>query len=590
MGLRFLSRTFVFFLLPTVLSAAGIAYKVDFEGLEDSHTLKEMRLVSHLTSLQKRHPSSINALKYRADSDIPSLIKVLQANGYYEGKVTTQILEGYSDVTVIVRINPGPQYNLGSFEIELSCPSGAPICCKISLEEIGIRLHKPMLTETILQAELKTLQKLAECGYPLAKVEDREVIVDGQTKDVKIKLQIKTEEKVYFGPSSVTGAKKVKPEWIEKKIKWHQGEPYDSSLVDTTQTALINTNLFSSVLITHEQTPSSNGELPMKIDVTETKHQSVNIGVSYQTVFGPGLTFGWENKNIGGMGRTLSFQGDITRISQTGVASYIHPEFYRSDQNMIVQGEAAHEDIYAYSMRSYSLMDRFERIVTRRLRGSLAFQLDRLFVTASAQNGNYWLFALPIYLRWSSSNSLLNPTRGATVEYTTTPALNSADVNNFYLTQELVGSVYTRFGDNERIILAQKFTLGVAISNGLGAIPLCNRFLGGTETDLRGYRYKTVSPLSSDGKPLGGRSALYYSFETRLRVTQVLGLVPFFDMGNVYLSEWPTLHSKWRKSVGLGFRFFTFMGPFRIDLAFPLDPRKKIDPRYKILASIGQMF
>jgi translocation and assembly module TamA len=73
-------------------------------------------------------------------------------------------------------------------------------------------------------------------------------------------------------------------------------------------------------------------------------------------------------------------------------------------------------------------------------------------------------------------------------------------------------------------------------------------------------------------------------------VTNTIGLVPFFDLGSVYTTEYPKMDGKWFKSVGLGFRFFTFMGPFRVDLAFPLDRRKGIDSAFKVYVSIGQMF
>jgi translocation and assembly module TamA len=192
-------------------------------------------------------------------------------------------------------------------------------------------------------------------------------------------------------------------------------------------------------------------------------------------------------------------------------------------------------------------------------------------------------------LRWSSANSLLNPTRGATLEYTLTPAVNVAAAKDIYLVQEFVESAYLSLDDKSRVVLAEKLTYGFIFSNGLSAIPLCKRFLGGSEQDLRGYRYQTVSPLV-DGKPIGGRSAIYITFETRLRLTETIGLVPFFDMGSVWTTEYPTKHGKWFKSAGLGFRFFTFMGPFRADLAFPIDRRKHIDPVYKVLVSIGQMF
>ena len=61
-------------------------------------------------------------------------------------------------------------------------------------------------------------------------------------------------------------------------------------------------------------------------------------------------------------------------------------------------------------------------------------------------------------------------------------------------------------------------------------------------------------------------------------------------MGNIQREQWPTFHGKWRKSVGMGLRYFTFFGPLRLDVAFPLDKIKKSDPNYKIYLSIGQTF
>lgn len=586
-----LGAAVLFSFLPIGLAAGGISYSVDFEGLKDSRALKAIEKTSQLTTLKKRPPPSINALRYRADSDIPEIVKILHAHGYYEAKVDIHIKENYSKASVVAVITPGPRYRLENYDIHLYCESSNEpnTCCHVGLDEIGILLNKPAKTEAILNGELKLLQRLSECGYPLAKVENREVVVDGKTKTVRVNLFVKTGEKAIFGPAQIVGNTRVKSLYIQQKMEWEEGEAYDSRLVEETQNALIDSGLFSSVLITHEDSLSSSHEIPLKIEVNETKHRSINIGVSYQTVFGPGITFGWANRNVGGMGRTLSFQGDVTRISQTGVATYLHPNFKRLDQDMIAQAAAAHESLFAYSMRSYSIMDRFERRFSDQLSGSLGFQGERLFVTESAHNGNFWLAEAPLFLRWSNANSLLNPTRGITVEFTATPAINTAETSQFYLINAVSESTYFPLDKNERVVFAQMMTFGTIWSNGLDAVPLSKRFLGGTEEDLRGYRYRTVSPLD-DRKPIGGRSALYCSFETRFRVTETIGVVPFFDMGSVWTTQWPTVHGKWYKSVGLGMRFFTFIGPFRVDLAFPLDRRKGIDPLYKVLVSIGQMF
>lgn len=578
-------------LIPLALEGKRIAYSVEFEGLEDTKALKALELSSQLRILKQRLPSSIGALRSRAEADVPGLLKVLHAHGYYEAKIDIQIQKKGGKTQVIVWITPGPRYRLKDFHINLYCESEKKThsCCAISLKEIGVTLDKPVSAQTILNGELQLLRRLSECGYPLAVIEDRKVVVDGNTKGVFVTLNIKTGDQALFGTTTIFGTSKVKNQFVLEKITWEEGASYDSRLVESTQNALIDSGLFNSVLITHEDTLSSSGQLPLKIEVSETKYKRVNLGVSYQTVFGPGITFGWSNRNVGKMGRTLSFQGDITRISQTGIASYRHPSFLRVDQEMIAQAQAQHESLFAYSMRSYSVMDRFERKITRELRGSLGFQGERLYVTESVQNGNFWLFELPILVRWSTANHLLNPTRGITVEFTTTPAVNVSNSSEFYTLSSLTESTYHPLDQKERIVLAQKLTFGTIWSPDLSSIPLCKRFLGGSEEELRGYRYKTVSPLR-EGKPIGGRSAIYWTLEARFRVTQTIGLVPFFDIGNVWTTPWPLFNGTWRKSLGLGVRFFTVFAPFRVDLAFPLDRRKGIDPVYKVLVSIGQMF
>ncbi|OGN65857.1 MAG: hypothetical protein A2888_03385 [Chlamydiae bacterium RIFCSPLOWO2_01_FULL_28_7] len=114
--------------------------------------------------------------------------------------------------------------------------------------------------------------------------------------------------------------------------------------------------------------------------------------------------------------------------------------------------------------------------------------------------------------------------------------------------------------------------------------------MGGSDDDLRGYKYRTVSPLNNNNQPLGGRSCVYFSFEPRVRVTRTLGFVPFMDIGNVSNNKIPDFHEKWLKSFGIGFRYFSFFGPLRLDIAFPLNKRKNIDEDYRIYANIGQTF
>ena len=45
-----------------------------------------------------------------------------------------------------------------------------------------------------------------------------------------------------------------------------------------------------------------------------------------------------------------------------------------------------------------------------------------------------------------------------------------------------------------------------------------------------------------------------------------------------------------RDAVGLGLRYFTPIGPFRLDVAVPLNRREGLDDAFQVYISLGQAF
>lgn len=583
---------FLFFIPSVLLWGKGISYSVNFEGLEDGKTLKALKSISQLIVLKKKLPTSLNALRFRAESDTVDLIKMLKANGYLEAEIQIKIEEGFENYIVIVNIHPGPQYLLEKFEIQFTkeiLEKNPQLPSLESLKNLGI--HLSAQTKQILDTELCAMHVLSECGYPLAKIKDREIIANGETKTIQVTLEIDPGFLAHFGPTIIEGNIQVHPPLIEQKIQWQQKQLYNSNLVEGTQKALMDTGLFSSVYITHEKNLDHQAELPMKIEVCETKHKNVSMGASYQTTFGPGITFGWENHNVGGMGRKIIFQADIAERSHSGVASFSIPNFHSIGQNLVFQAQASHESISAFHDQSYSVLARLEReIFSSHLSFSLGPKLEYTILSSSVNNGNFLLIEGLFFLRWSNVKDFLNPTSGIRIDYKMHPALTIKDKLQGYFGHTLTFCSYFPFETGDVFTLAQKFTLGTIFCNELDAIPVSKRFFGGADDNLRGYKYWTVSPLNKKDKPLGGRSAVYYTLEPRFRVTKSFGLVPFFDMGKVYLEQFPTFQGKWRKSVGMGVRYFSFIGPLRLDVAFPLNRREGIDPKWWMFVSLGQTF
>lgn len=519
------------------------------------------------------------------------MIKALHAHGYYDANVTVRIDEEENNVEIFVMIQPGKPYLIQEFTTEAFSEGAALKCQALEPESLGIKMGKPAITTAILDAEQKALSLLGECGYPLSMLENQEIIADYKHKTFAVHLKIDAGPLSKFGKTTVTGTRKVKNKLFENKMAWKVDEIYDTRLVEKTQKRLLDTGLFTSVIISHDSNLNDQKQLPMRIEASETKHRSVNVGASYQTYFGPGVTVGWEHRNLSGLGRKFSLQGDFTKRTHTGTAVFFVPDFYTIDQDYVLQGQALQESIFAYHQRAYNITNRIERRIDTKYRFAAGLKFERMIVSNSVQDGTSSLLEVPLYFRWSSASNLLNPTHGATLEYKLVPTTNFSHEDRFYAYNSLTYAFYVPVLEEDTFVIAQQIMVDSILSKNLHAVPVPKRVLGGSDTELRGYRYHTVSPIRKrEHKPIGGRSGIFYTFETRFRVSKSIGLVPFFDMGSVYLTSFPKTHEKWYKSAGLGFRYFSFLGPLRFDIAFPLDRRKHIDSLYRVLVSIGQTF
>jgi len=590
-------------LFPLVIF--GLDYQVRFLGLNDPKALAALKDASELVNLQSRPPASINALRYRVQSDLPKLLEVLKAYSYYDATISTKVTRELERVQVDLFIHPGTQYTIYDYQIfHADCEDpvfSIPPCSPISPSQLGLQVGRPALSVDIVNAELNLLTVLARCGHPLAYIDKRKVEVDMAEKVVKPAVCVQEGPVANFGPTLIAGLESVHPRYVERRLAWKEGELYNADLVEETQRRILKSNLFTSVLLNHGEHLDPIGELPMKVRLTEAKHQTVNTSLFFATVDGPGGSASWTHRNIRGMGEILSVYGEWSMFYWLGSVSYSEPDFLRLDQMYKVWGEVSREDIYPYLSHSYSVAQRIERMADRQAGGSIGMELEYIDVSESATNGHYALFGVPLLLKYNATDSDLNPTEKYSIVYQITPYQSLLHAGQQFVKQRLTGCFYLPLDQKKVFVLALRVQLGSIAGTQRENVPLPKLFLGGSLDDLRGYKYMTVSPRKHTpphpNRPLGGRSAIFASLEARFRVTSNIGIVPFFDMGTVTSQEVPEVHAKWYKSVGAGLRYFAFFGPLRFDVAVPLNRRTKfghkhiyLDPVLQFYASVGQTF
>jgi outer membrane protein insertion porin family len=112
-------------------------------------------------------------------------------------------------------------------------------------------------------------------------------------------------------------------------------------------------------------------------------------------------------------------------------------------------------------------------------------------------------------------------------------------------------------------------------------------FLGGILT-MRGFPFRDVGPKEKDetgkeipnGEPIGGFQQLFFNAEIIVPIApeQGFNLVLFYDTGNAWDEGQPVKLSDFRESAGVGIRWMSPIGPFRLELGYILD-RKDGEPK-----------
>jgi outer membrane protein assembly complex protein YaeT len=132
-----------------------------------------------------------------------------------------------------------------------------------------------------------------------------------------------------------------------------------------------------------------------------------------------------------------------------------------------------------------------------------------------------------------------------------------------------------------------------AVTNDFGDLPASERFFAGGDTTVRGFILDQLGPRQ-DGFPFGGNALVIFNAELRVPVVLGLGLVGFFDTGNVFARTTEIDLSDLRSATGFGVRYKSPVGPIRFDVGFNIRRREftpgRMEPRTAIHISLGQAF
>jgi translocation and assembly module TamA len=582
-----------FFIRPGVCAGeAVLKYDVAWEGVSDRKLRSDLKAASRLLALKDHPPAIVGVLNRRAEEDVPRFINILRGQGYYGAGVSFDIDEEKKPILVTYHVETGPVYRIASVDMTLAADEEPARRVLPSPADLGLKKGQPARAAIVLDAQKKIEGKLQKNGYPLAKVSEKQVVVDHKTKEVSVAFLIHSGPPARFGPTTITGLQSVDEKFVRGKITWQRGEKFNSDLVTEFRKRLTRTELFSLVQVTHADSLTSDGELPMTVKVRERKRHTVSLGARYYTDEGPGGKVSWEDRNLFHGGERLKFSAIYSFLGYSGEASYTKPEFLRNDQTLTLLSKLAHDDTDAYKSNNLDSTVTVERQFGReenRIGLGPGFRVERMEDKARHTTEDFALPYLNSYLNWDTTDNMLDPTRGGRLTVKLAPYFDTLDSGVGFFKAYGNYSRYFRLVEEPSIIFATRAALGFIAGADRDRIPADLRYYAGGGSSVRGYPYQTLSPLLGN-TPLGGASLFEVSFELRAKVTEHFGVVTFLDGGFAFEPSYPDFSEPLRWGAGVGVRYFTPFGPLRLDVATPLERRPGVDGYIQVYISLGQAF
>jgi translocation and assembly module TamA len=580
------------FLFPLTRAAradSAIPYTVNIIGIEDSALLTDIKDLSDSLSLIDRPPASLGLLRTRAERDRERFMKLLQGHGHFGAAVEVSLRDEVEPLELVFRIDPGPAYLIATVDIRMAGEREAHRHLIPTPEKIGLIPGTPFRASSLMDAEKTLVRTFETQGFPFPRLEERKIIVDHRGPSVALEFFIDPGLQAPFGTVEIRGLEHVEESVIRRLLPWKEGELFHAEQVEALQVGLIRLGLFSSVRVLKGEELDEKGRLPVVISVTERKHRSIGAGVSYKTDEGLGATALWEHRNLFREGERLTVSGTASSFTASAESTFFKPFFFRRDQSLRLLLRLAEDQPDPYTSRNISATASVTRHLTEQLRVSagLGYKASRVEQLGVRESFTY-LF-LPLDMEWDRSDDLLDPSRGGRLGLYVAPFYDPSGQDPEFLKSRIRYRHYVKPFSAYPLVLAAGLSLGSITGAERDEIPADERFYAGGGGSIRGYTYQSVGP-SREGESIGGRSLLEVALEARLKFTDRLGLVAFLDGGNAYTDRFPDLDETLLWGTGLGFRYFTPVGPLRLDVAFPLNRRPDIDDRVQIYVSLGQAF
>lgn len=436
-----------------------------------------------------------------------------------------------------------------------------------------------------------------DIGYAFVEV-DPATRVDPAARTVDIDFRIHKGDLVHLGRIEVRGNTKTRDRVVRRDMRLAEGDLYSGSAIQRSRRRIENLGFFEKVNLTTHRRPGTS-LLDVDVEVEEKATGAFTVGAGYSSVDRIVGMASVSQRNFLGLGYQLAFQANFGTTRETYSLTFNNPRVFDSDVYAGIDLSKSRREYNDYTKDALGGALKLGTALTEEWRVRGIYRLEEADVKnvspeASSllrdQEGTTVTSSVTTLLSYDSRDNPWEPHRGVnadgSVEWAGGPLQGDASFLKYGLDASRYVPLWLRH------VLTLHGRIGYVHSLEGRPIPVYERYTLGGINSLRGLQSRSIGPVDAEsGDVIGGDKELLLNVEYLFPLIEEAKLrgVVFFDAGNAWEEGQTYLETPMRRTAGAGVRWFSPMGPLRLEWGYVLD-RKSGERASRWEFSIGGFF
>jgi len=409
----------------------------------------------------------------------------------------------------------------------------------------------------------QTLATLKDRGYIDAAFDTASVEVDAETNTAAIDWVLDS------GPRYRVSAIDVEQDTLDDALfrnylDLNPGDYLVAEKVVSSYENVIASNYFSRVRVTPLLEQRTDGTVPVRVTADRAPPWSVLGGFGFATDSGPRVRGEADARYLNRSGHRANFSALLSPVLGYTKAQYRWPYGDPKHQWYTLEASVNYEDTDTAKSDSLNLGLRRSTRLTRRWTQTTYTEYITEQFDVSAQEGHSQLLLLGTNFTFTSAIDTPRPRRGSYLSFDVRGAHSAIISDNDVLQVRASAKQILPFFGRSRLLFRGQ--AGATWQADFDDLPVSLRFFAGGDNSVRGYSLDELGPEDETGRVVGGERLLVGSVEFDVPVRENWSMALFTDVGSAFNAT-----PEFTQSVGVGVRWYSPLGPVRVDLAHGLD-------------------